>query len=145
MAACQGALLLVDSTQGVQAQTLANYRIALEANLSIIPVLTKLDLHHSDPAKALDQIEKAFGFSEDDVIWTSAKSGEGVDEILPALIERVPAPSGYTRLRVHTYSCSAIDVGSLGEGRNADDDARACAENSSTVCRRKRRESCCGW
>eukprot|EP00946_MAST-07B_sp_MAST-7B-sp1_P005306 g5306.t1 len=94
LAACQGALLLVDSTQGVQAQTLANYRIAKEANLSIIPVLTKLDLPHSDPAKALDQIEKAFGYQEDDVIWTSAKSGEGVDEILPALINRVAPPMG---------------------------------------------------
>jgi elongation factor 4 len=94
LAACQGALLLVDSTQGVQAQTLANYRIAQEANLTVIPVLTKLDLPHSDPAKALDQIERAFGFSEDQVIWTSAKSGEGVDEILPELIKRVPAPKG---------------------------------------------------
>ena len=90
--ACQGATAW--TTQGVQAQTLANYRIAKEANLSIIPVLTKLDLPHSDPAKALDQIEKAFGYQEEDVIWTSAKSGEGVDEILPALIDRVAPPMG---------------------------------------------------
>jgi translation factor GUF1, mitochondrial len=92
LAACQGALLLVDSTQGVQAQTLANYRTAMEANLTIIPCLTKLDLPHSDPAKAIEQIEQAFGFEEDDIIWTSAKSGEGVDEIPSALIERIPPP-----------------------------------------------------
>jgi elongation factor 4 len=93
LAACQGALLLVDSTQGVQAQTLANYRTASQAQLAIIPVLTKLDLPHSDPAKAIEQIEQAFGFREDEILWTSAKSGEGVDEIPPALIARVPPPT----------------------------------------------------
>ena len=92
LAACQGALLLVDSTQGVQAQTLANYRTAIEANLTIIPVLTKLDLPHSDPAKAIEQIAQAFGFPEDDILWTSAKSGEGVDDIPQALIQRLPPP-----------------------------------------------------
>ena len=93
LSACQGALLLVDSTQGVQAQTLANHRTAVEANLTIIPVLTKLDLPHSDPAKAIEQIERAFGYDEDDILWTSAKSGEGVDEILPALIKHIPPPT----------------------------------------------------
>ena len=87
------ALLLVDSTQGVQAQTLANFRTASHAQLAIIPVLTKLDLPHSDPAKAIEQIEQAFGFHEDEILWTSAKSGEGVDEIPPALIARVPPPT----------------------------------------------------
>eukprot|EP00656_Telonema_subtile_P004357 TRINITY_DN11979_c0_g1_i1.p1 TRINITY_DN11979_c0_g1~~TRINITY_DN11979_c0_g1_i1.p1 ORF type:complete len:630 (-),score=145.73 TRINITY_DN11979_c0_g1_i1:244-2133(-) len=94
LGACQGALLLVDSTQGVQAQTLANYRIAQEANLTVLPVLTKLDLPHSDPAMALDQLKASFGIEEDDVLWTSAKTGEGVDSLLPALIERVPPPPG---------------------------------------------------
>jgi len=98
LAACQGALLLVDSTQGVQAQTLANYRTAIEANLTIIPCLTKLDLSHSDPAKAIEQIEQAFGFEEDEILWTSAKSGEGVDEIPAALINRIPPPTSQREL-----------------------------------------------
>ena len=98
LSACQGALLLVDSTQGVQAQTLANYRTAQEANLTIIPCLTKLDLPHSDPAKAIEQIEQAFGFHEEEIIWTSAKSGEGVDEIPAALIERIPPPTSQREL-----------------------------------------------
>ena len=92
IAACQGALLLVDSTQGIQAQTLANYRIARDAGLSIIPVLTKLDLPHSDPAMAIEQIESAFQIPEEEIIWTSAKTGEGVDEILDALIKYIPSP-----------------------------------------------------
>lgn len=92
LGACDGALLLIDSTQGVQAQTLANYRIAQDAGLAIIPVLTKLDLPHADPASALDQLERAFGFSEDEVIWTSAKTGEGVDEILPRIVSDLPPP-----------------------------------------------------
>ena len=67
LAACQGALLLIDSTQGVQAQTIANYRIAQQANLVVVPVLTKLDLPHSDPAMALEQLESMFDFQEDQV------------------------------------------------------------------------------
>lgn len=89
---CQGALLLIDSTQGIQAQTLANFKSAKEVDLYIIPVLTKLDLPHSDPAKSLEQIKSAFGIDEDQVLWTSAKTGEGCDEILPAIIDRVPCP-----------------------------------------------------
>jgi elongation factor 4 len=92
IAACQGALLLVDSTQGVQAQTLANYRIAKAAGLHIIPVLTKLDLPHSDPAMAIEQIEAAFQMKEEDVLWTSAKTGEGVDDILATIVTTVPSP-----------------------------------------------------
>ena len=80
--ACQGGLLLLDSTQGIQAQTLANYRSATAAGLRIIPCLTKLDLPHSDPASALQQLESAFGFKEEDVLWTSAKTGEGVESVL---------------------------------------------------------------
>jgi len=92
LVSCQGALLLVDSTQGVQAQTMANYHSALAVGLKVIPVLTKLDLQHSDPARALEQIESALGIPEDDVIWTSAKTGEGCDLLLPAVIERLEPP-----------------------------------------------------
>jgi len=89
---CQGALLLIDSTQGVQAQTLANYNLAKDAGLTIIPVITKLDLPHSDPARAIEQIESIFGLREEEVIWTSAKTGEGCEEVLPEIIRRLPPP-----------------------------------------------------
>jgi small GTP-binding protein len=92
LAACQGALLLVDASQSVQAQTVANYSAAKEAGLHIIPVLTKIDLPTADPEPALLGLEGAFGFSPDSVLWTSAKSGEGIKELFPAIINRVPSP-----------------------------------------------------
>lgn len=94
LSACDGALLLVDSTQGIQAQTLANYQNAVDAGLTIIPVLTKLDLPHSDPWSTIDQMAAALdGVDPDDCLLTSAKSGEGIDELLPAIVEKIPAPS----------------------------------------------------
>ena len=94
LAACSGALLLVDSSQGVQAQTLANYRKAKEAGIEhFVPVLTKLDLPLSDPDSAADQLCTLFGFDEDDILLTSAKTGEGVDEVLGAIVSHLPPPS----------------------------------------------------
>lgn len=90
--ACQGALLLIDSTQGVQAQTLANFRLAVDAGLVIVPCLTKLDLRTSDPEGSLRQMESLLGVKESDVIWTSAKTGEGVADVLDAVVKRVPQP-----------------------------------------------------
>ncbi len=104
--ACDGALLLIDSTQGVEAQTIANYRIAKEANLKVIPCLTKLDLPHADPAMALEQIESAFGIEEDDVLWTSAKTGEGTDDVLNALVERLDPPNGCYEA---DFQCKIVD------------------------------------
>ena len=104
--ACDGALLLVDSTQGVEAQTIANYRIANKANLKVIPCLTKLDLPHADPAMALEQIESAFGIEEDDVIWTSAKTGEGTDDVLKALVKRLDPPQGDYESK---FQCKIVD------------------------------------
>lgn len=92
LAACQGALLLVDAGQGVQAQTVANYAAAKEAGLNIIPVLTKIDLPTADPEPALLALEGAFGFNPDSVLWTSAKSGAGIAELFPAILHRVPPP-----------------------------------------------------
>jgi elongation factor 4 len=92
LAACQGALLLVDASQGVQAQTVANYNAAIENGLSVIPVLTKIDLPTADPEPSLIAIESAFNISQDNVLWTSAKTGEGIGEIFPALIKSVPPP-----------------------------------------------------
>ena len=92
LAACQGALLLVDCSQGVQAQTVANHNAAREAGLKMIPVLTKIDLPTADPEPALAALEAAFGFSPDEAVWTSAKSGAGIAELFPAIISRLPPP-----------------------------------------------------
>jgi elongation factor 4 len=92
LAACQGALLLVDCSQGVQAQTVANHNAAKEAGLKIIPVLTKIDLPTADPEPALAALEAAFGFQPDEAIWTSAKSGAGIADLFPAIISRLPPP-----------------------------------------------------
>ena len=97
LAACSGALLLVDSTQGVQAQTLANYRKAREAGVEhFVPVLTKLDLPLSEPDAAAAQMTAAFGFDVEDIVLTSAKTGEGVDDVLDAVVARLPPPPGHS-------------------------------------------------
>ncbi len=90
--ACDGAILLIDATQGVEAQTLSNAYMAIDAGLEIIPVLNKVDLPHSDPEAAKAEIEESFGFSQDEILVISAKTGEGVRELLDAIIERIPAP-----------------------------------------------------
>ena len=90
--ACQGALLLVDAAQGVQAQTMANYRAAVRHGLTVIPVLTKLDLDHADPDAAEEQLEAACGFAIDDLLLTSAKTGDGMDDVLEAVIAQLPPP-----------------------------------------------------
>ena len=94
LAACEGAILVVDAAQGVEAQTLANLYLALDANLTIIPVINKIDLPNADIPKVLDELEQ-IGFSRDEVILTSAKNGIGIQELVDAVIERVPAPRGY--------------------------------------------------
>lgn len=98
MAACQGALLLVDASQGVQAQTVGNYHVAMRAGLTIVPVLTKMDLPTADPEPCLAAMEAVFGLPQDVPLWTSAKTGEGVLEVLNAIVERVPPP-GSSALR----------------------------------------------
>jgi len=96
LAACEGAVLLVDSTHGVEAQTMANHRFAVEAGLAVVPCLTKLDLKTSDPARCLAQMESIFGIPEHQVLWTSARTGEGVDALLDAVVHRVPPPAPST-------------------------------------------------
>ena len=93
LAACEGAILVVDAAQGVEAQTLANLYLALDADLTIIPVINKIDLPNADVPKVLDELEQ-IGFSRDEVILTSAKNGIGIQELVDAVIERVPAPKG---------------------------------------------------
>lgn len=94
IAACEGALLIVDATQGIEAQTISNLYLALEHDLEIIPVLNKMDLDSADPEVVGDQIIDLIGCDESDIIPASGKSGLGVDKILEAVIEKVPAPQG---------------------------------------------------
>jgi GTP-binding protein LepA len=91
--ACEGALLVVDASQGVEAQTLANVYMALEANLEIIPVINKIDLPSADPDRVKQEIEDVIGIDARDAILCSAKSGLGIDDILKAIVERVPPPT----------------------------------------------------
>ena len=92
--ACEGAVLVVDATQGIQAQTLTNVYLAMEANLTIIPVLNKIDLPASDTVKVSAQLISLLGCEEADIIKVSAKTGQNVDRVLEAIIKRIPAPQG---------------------------------------------------
>lgn len=94
LAACEGALLLVDATQGIEAQTLANYYLALENDLEVIPVINKIDLPSADPERITNELIDTFGFTRDEMIYVSAKTGEGVESLLDASIDRIPAPNG---------------------------------------------------
>jgi GTP-binding protein LepA len=94
LAACQGALLVVDASQGVEAQTLANAHLAVDSGLEIIPVLNKIDLPGADPELAREQIETVIGIDASGAILASAKQGIGIDEILEAIVQRVPPPQG---------------------------------------------------
>ena len=92
--ACEGAILVVDSTQGVQAQTVANAYAAIEVGLEIIPVINKIDLPSADPVRVAEEIEQVLGFPAEDAILVSAKTGQGVDELISKLCEQLPAPKG---------------------------------------------------
>jgi len=94
LAACEGAVLLVDASQGIQAQTLANCYQALEHNLEIIAVLNKIDLPAADPERCMEELERVLGLAASEVLSISAKTGEGVRDLLNAVIERIPAPTG---------------------------------------------------
>jgi GTP-binding protein LepA len=95
LAACEGALLLVDASQGIEAQTLANAYLAVESGLEIIPVINKIDLPAADPDRVAEEIAGVLGGSPDEAIRVSAKSGEGVDELLETIVHRLPAPDGH--------------------------------------------------
>ena len=94
LAACEGALLVVDASQGVEAQTLANVYLALDNNLTIIPVLNKIDLPAADPENVRRQIEEVIGLDASEAILASAKKGKGIHEILEAVVAKVPPPDG---------------------------------------------------
>ncbi|HEX8844514.1 MAG TPA: translation elongation factor 4 [Pyrinomonadaceae bacterium] len=94
LSACEGALLVVDASQGVEAQTLANTYLAIDNNLELIPVINKIDLPGAEPDKALEQIEHVIGLETHNAVLTSAKTGMGVDEVLEAIVRDVPPPKG---------------------------------------------------
>ncbi|MCG5539781.1 MULTISPECIES: translation elongation factor 4 [unclassified Halorhodospira] len=94
LAACEGALLVVDASQGVEAQSVANCYTALEQDLEIIPVLNKIDLPSAEPEEVLEQIEEIIGLDGAEALMVSAKTGEGVEDLLEALVQRVPPPKG---------------------------------------------------
>ncbi|MGW8267831.1 MAG: GTP-binding protein, partial [Longimicrobiales bacterium] len=94
LAACEGAILVVDASQGVQAQTLSNLFLALDADLEIIPVLNKIDLPGAEPERRRNEIADLLGVEPESVLLASAKEGKGIDELLKAIVDRVPAPKG---------------------------------------------------
>jgi len=96
LSACEGALLVVDASQGVEAQTLANTYLAIENNLELIPVINKIDLPGAEPEKAIEQIEHFIGLETHNAILTSAKTGEGVADVLEAIVRDIPSPKGNT-------------------------------------------------
>lgn len=91
--ACEGAVLVIDATKGIQAQTLANYDKAVEAGLIIIPVINKIDLDSAEPERVASEIVTTLGFKKEEILYVSAKSGAGVTELLTAIIDRIPAPT----------------------------------------------------
>ena len=99
IAACEGALLIVDASQGIQAQTISNLYMAIENDLEIIPVVNKCDLDSAKPEEVEDQIVDLLGCDHDEIIRASGKTGLGIDEVLKAIVERVPAPKEIRKLR----------------------------------------------
>ncbi|MBI4835982.1 MAG: elongation factor 4 [Candidatus Abawacabacteria bacterium] len=93
LAACEGAILVVDASQGIEAQTLANVYLAMEHNLKLIPVINKIDLPHAEPEKVAQEIEQVLGLKREEMIFVSGKTGQNVEQVLDAIIERIPAPT----------------------------------------------------
>lgn len=94
LAACEGAILVVDAAQGIEAQTLANVYLALDNNLEILPVINKIDLPSADPERVRQEVEDVIGLDASEAVLASAKAGIGIEEILEQIVEKVPAPAG---------------------------------------------------
>ena len=94
LAACEGALLIVDASQGIEAQTIANALLAMQYDLDLIPVVNKIDLPAAEPARVAGELQQVFGFREDEILYVSAKDGTGAHEILDQVVSRIPAPKG---------------------------------------------------
>lgn len=113
LAACEGAILVVDASQGIEAQTLANVYLAMEYGLEIIPVLNKIDLPAAEPERRAAEIEKLLGFKAEDILTVSAKEGTGVPELLDAIIERIPCPEENKLFQTHKDIFSDGDTKAL--------------------------------
>ena len=98
LAACEGALLVVDAAQGVEAQTVANVYLALENDLEIIPVLNKIDLPSAEPERVCEELEDGIGIDTAGILEVSAKSGIGIEDLLESVVKRVPPPQGAGKL-----------------------------------------------
>ena len=96
LAACEGAVLVVDASQGIEAQTIANTLLAMEYNLDLLPVVNKVDLPQAEPQRVAAELQQVFGFNEEEILFVSAKDGTGAKEVLDAVVERFPPPSGDT-------------------------------------------------
>src|SRR6187200_487494 len=94
LAACEGALLVVDAAQGIEAQTMANVYLALEQNLTIVAVINKIDLPSADPERVSHEVQNFIGLLDDEIVRASAKSGLGIDDILEAIVNHMPPPTG---------------------------------------------------
>lgn len=94
LAACEGAILVVDAAQGIEAQTLANVYLALDNDLELLPVVNKIDLPAAEPERVKQELEDVIGLDRDDVVLASAKSNIGIEEILEQVVEMVPPPEG---------------------------------------------------
>ncbi len=94
LAACEGALLVIDASQGIEAQTLANVYLALENDLEIIPIINKIDLPSADPERVKQEIEEVIGLDSSDAVLCSAKTGQGIEDVLEAIVQRIPPPQG---------------------------------------------------
>lgn len=99
LAACDGAILIVDAAQGVEAQTLANVYLALDHDLDVIPVINKIDLPSADPDRVIEEIEDVIGIEAQDAPRISAKTGQNVEDVLEAIVHKIPAPTGMPMLR----------------------------------------------
>jgi GTP-binding protein LepA len=105
LAACEGAVLIIDAAQGIEAQTLANYHLALEHDLTIIPVINKIDLPAADPERVMGEVEELLVMERSECILASAKNGVGIEEILEAIVNRIPPPKGHhDRLRALVFN-----------------------------------------
>ena len=107
MAACDGAILIVDAAQGIEAQTLANVYLAMESDLEIIPVINKIDLPNADIETRIKELEKTFGFKKEEILLTSAKTGQGIKELVESIIERIPSPK--KRYQDNVLRCLIFD------------------------------------
>ena len=110
IAACEGALLIVDAAQGIQAQTISNLYLALEHDLEIIPILNKIDLPSAMPEEVKDQIVDLIGCEREDILSASGKTGQGIEEMLEAIIKRVPAPVGDPNAPLQALILSLIHI-----------------------------------